>query len=274
MPFSDNLCRCYINKKNGKIIYFGFEFETPWQKSLRKLRNTFRNEYVRKKDKTKNLYFLTLTYANSSVNDALPNDVRLFQNRLKQYNRNKGFHEWNKQMRIGWKMEFDSSGSREFNPHFHLLIESPFRLSLPKIQAWWQKGFVKRDVVQSRKKALVYISKYFSKTTYKHSNYSRNHPKAKLWSKTRNMKTPKTKYRYYGIFYYTFARELARISRIKTLVHHIIEKIKILHSYLIAALNKIDWWRDDQLESCYIEYTKSKLMPVIESYTNYITVES
>lgn len=67
-----------------------------------------------------------------------------------------------------WKIEMDSSGKREINPHFHVICSNPlfkykthFKEFL--LQAW-QNGFIRiKYIRQDTQKLKNYLSKYFTK---------------------------------------------------------------------------------------------------------------
>lgn len=195
--------KVYRDNKGNRIFFNRYDKKID-NYSLRELKR-------RLKANIKWNVFLHLTYSNEFVDTAKANDIRLFMNRLKQFNRNRTreyakynrwwkIHEYyqnrNKDFKYCWKVEFDSSGERDYNPHFHMLIESPFWLSQQKIEKWWSRkdketketnqiGFINMATIDNPKKAKRYVNKYMSKNTKgnkwngRHWGHSRNLPKGK-----------------------------------------------------------------------------------------------
>lgn len=160
--------------------------------------------------------FVHLTYNNEHLDDASSQDIRRLMNKIKQFNRNnlrkyqkresgkyldqvkyprwKKIYEYhrakNQRFVYCWKVEFDSKGVRTWNPHFHILMASPFYLSKSKIKDWWGKGFVEVKGIFDTRTARNYVSKYMSKDTSlikrwdgRHWGHSRNLPKdVKKWT--------------------------------------------------------------------------------------------
>ncbi|MEJ2252178.1 MAG: hypothetical protein P8Y97_21260 [Candidatus Lokiarchaeota archaeon] len=164
---------------------------------------------------------LTLTYNDENVKSACSNHIRKLINNIRQYNRNKlkyynkpryhkirQYYEFrNSQFKYVWKIEFDSSGNRKWNPHFHVLIESPFYLSKSKIESYWNKGYVTLRPIKNREIAKKYVSKYITKKTYviKWSG--------KTYSKSRNIPTKNLRmWDYYGCLDYKDWYKLKKIS--------------------------------------------------------------
>lgn len=96
---------------------------------------------------------VTLTY--SPENQWAASDVRDFLQRVRMWMKRKGWH-----FSYVWVMELMQSGV----PHFHVLIRTPYRATLPKADAvgWWTKGIT--NTVTARN-AVGYLAKYASKGT-------------------------------------------------------------------------------------------------------------
>lgn len=143
---------------------------------------------------------LTLTYNNKNVESASGDDFRKFMNALKQFNRNRVkqyskykrwhairsyFEKRNKNLKYLKRVEFDSEGNREYNPHFHILIDADFYIARKKVQKIWGKGFCTMKRITNPTRAKEYVIKYIMKEL--------PHPKweGKTFSKSRNIKFPK-----------------------------------------------------------------------------------
>lgn len=251
----------FKHKKTGLFVsYYHNEKETNQHRSLRKLKNT-----MRQNKKRFNL-FLTLTYRDEYLETASSDDVRKFINNIKQYTRNrinKG-EENNytayvrrkfKQWKHVWKVEFESSGIRDYNPHFHLLLECPFWLKLKRIQKYWKYGSLHLEAINSEKKAAVYIQKYFSKEQKHFDRWQGRH-----WGKSRNMKNVKSEFEFYMIMEETFAKRLCELGDDPILSGNIAEAIVEEWIAYRATIAKIQikymlWWKDN-------------LKPILQKRTN------
>lgn len=100
--------------------------------------------------------------------------------------------------RYAWKYEIDSQGKREFNPHFHILINCG--LDLKAIQKMWgvtnkkkefeSNGYSYIKRLKNKTQAVQYISKYMSKeSTIKVPIGTRR------YSTSRNVSKQKSKFR-------------------------------------------------------------------------------
>lgn len=188
--------KVYQRYRDRKI--FGFPLNSkPSNYSLRKLKRRLMSN-----KKNWNL-FLHLTYNNNWVDYACGNDIRKLLNNVRQFNRNKlrtvkdkrlreYYIERNKNFKYCWVVETSSTGIRQYNPHFHVLIESPFYLSRKKLQNWWGKGFVSLKTIKNSKKAIEYVLKYMVKGT------KRKQWVGKQWSHSRNLPGDKRTSRYIG----------------------------------------------------------------------------
>lgn len=112
--------------------------------------------------------FLTLTYAGLEcdlpVADALHRDVDVFLKAfLRLYPGASG----------AWRLEFDSKGSRTYNPHFHLIILGVPWVDRGRVRAIWNRvagnpqGSPSTDVggIRSWRGLLHYAAKYVSKVS-------------------------------------------------------------------------------------------------------------
>lgn len=214
---TESTYKIYENIKTGKCIGFlKNQWESPFNRSLRKFRTKLLNSSI------KFNVFITLTYNNQHVESATSDHVRKLINTLKQHNRNKTreyskYPRWrhiaeyyerrNKWFAYAWRCETDSTGVREYNPHFHILIHTPFYIAREKIEKWWSKGFITIRRVKDRKQIKKYIYKYMTKD-------SRSHLwKDRLWSTSRNIKTPPKRWNYIGNLEQDQMERLSDISR-------------------------------------------------------------
>lgn len=194
-----SLVKVYSHHRRQEFIKF---YNTPYtthQYSLRKVKRRLENSTCKWN------YFITLTYAPKFLNQARPEHVKKMFNVLKQGLRNKirmyknGGRKKGKNgkyirnldgtIRIHkprpnmvkkyqyyldnlvhfWKAEFDSTGLREYNPHFHCLIRSDKSLNKKLIEAVWDYGWITIKKIKSLKKAREYVKKYVKKeTNYKY----------------------------------------------------------------------------------------------------------
>ena len=239
------LLNVYQHKQTGQFFSFYNIPEAPAHRSLRILKNTLRHL-----KKYWNL-FLVCTYNDENVSKANSDDMRLFINRVKQFTRNKINKyksilaksslekEKNKffielmetyvrkleNFKYVWKVEFESTGQRQYNPHFHVLLSVPFWLKLKRIQKYWDKGSLHLESIKNTKKASIYVSKYFSKQTENFEQWAGKH-----WSKSRNIKTYKNFCRFVGQMEYSYAKKLSELTKKWELNYYEIRKV----------VN--DWW--------------------------------
>ncbi len=240
--------RVFYNKRKGQYLSYGLMKESREHRSLRLLKNTLRGTA-----KTWNL-FLTLTYDDDHIQNSTSEDFRVFMNNLKQFSRNKKSIKIKtqlKEFKYCRKIEFDSSGEREYNPHFHVLLDSRMWLKASKLRKWWGKGFIRLEKIGSKKKALVYIQKYFSKET---ENFRRW--KGKHFSKSRNLRTGKTEWSFYGFMGTPYAIKLVKMTSEAVLNGYKIKAVLyqwslwvekhfgsgyVFHSYIIACLEEYEY---------------------------------
>lgn len=193
----------YQNRYDGRVIAF-FRKENKYHRSLRLMKKKLRNI-----DNHWNK-FMHLTYDDAHVENASSADFRVFMNRYKQSIRNK-IKRLSKQRFLGpvlaaifqkgldtfkyaWKVEFDSSGEREYNPHFHVLLNSWF---IPKkeIDQHWTFGKITWiQQIYNNAMAQKYVSKYFSKDS-ENEKYT-----GRLYGTSRNVKknTQKSAWQWLG----------------------------------------------------------------------------
>ncbi len=125
--------------------------------------------------------FLTLTYSDDHLTSNFKKDIGLFKKRLAYQltaNKEKFFSEkWDKdwifsgyypvqqKLEMLWRFETNSKGDREYNPHFHCLINVvPFITNKDSVLTdVWNKGFIEIKHVKSLKHLKYYVSKYMSK---------------------------------------------------------------------------------------------------------------
>lgn len=186
--------------------------------------------------------FVHLTYNNEGLQTASGNDIRKLMNKIKQYNRNslrkyqareridnklkyvdkprykrwgKIYDYWkgrNDRFVYCWKIEFDSKGSRTWNPHFHMLLSSPFYISKQKIDEWWGHGFVRVKGIHDQKTAKKYVSKYMSKDTSAITQWQGRH-----FGHSRNLPPDVKNWTYEGIIPLENAFNISKMQREKTL---------------------------------------------------------
>jgi hypothetical protein len=186
----------YQNRHDGRVIAF-FKKESSEMRSLRLMKKKLRNVDIHWNR------FLHLTYDDAHLPNACSNDIRVFFNRYKQLIRNR-IKKLSKQRFLGpvlalifkkginalqyaWKVEFDSSGNRDYNPHFHVLLNSWY---IPKseIDRCWTFGSITWiQGIYSNRMAQKYVSKYFSKKS------DGGTWKGRKWSTSRNVKMDKRK---------------------------------------------------------------------------------
>lgn len=186
------------------------------------------------------------TYNDETVSKANSDDMRKFINNVKQFTRNKinkykkvldkssisrdkieyfkellDSYQWKlENLMYIWKVEFESSGKRDYNPHFHVLMYVPFFLKLKRLQSYWKCGSLHLDSIKNPKKASIYISKYFSKETKEFEQWAGKH-----WSHSRNMKTVRGLCRYIGQMTYEYAKKFVRLTEFWELNHYEIQKL-------------------------------------------------
>lgn len=228
------ILKIYEHKKIVKFAGFPITEYTTHMHSKRKLRRRL------KTSANKWNYFLTLTYSDDYVNSACSNDVRIFMNRLKQIYRNRikkyekagRKHMANKYKRnlelfqYCWSVEFDSSGKRDYNPHFHILIRSGKHLNNKMIyKAWNYKGFTTTKKVSSIQKARLYVSKYMAK-----AKLNSNWQNQRLYGFSRNVSKKEFKqWVYVGIL------EIDDYFKLKLLCKDFLQNAYAIEFYRIKA---------------------------------------
>jgi len=217
-----------IYQKRGNTQLIGFNPFTPYRRyeySMRQLRRRLGSI------KANWNVFLHLTYSNKYVDQANLDHTRKLLNKIRQFYRNrvrmyekggrrKGkdgkyirnndgsikvypprpkmaqkYREKNEKFKFFIKVEFDSSGVRDYHPHYHILIESPSFLSVKFIRRHWKFGrIIKLNRIKNREKAKDYIRKYMSKAA------THNQWKGRIWSHSRNLPVKKdSDWEYIGV---------------------------------------------------------------------------
>ena len=262
----------FKHKTTGQFIYYPtYVPESKEHRSLRILRRsmkTYKNRWN---------IFITLTYSPEYVDDARSDHIRKFLNRFKQKTRNKinkykkdkkydisilnSELEKLKETRFVWKVEFDSTGKREVNPHFHLLLDVKYWLKLKYLHDWWgfytkvegkprvyhSYGNIDFEVIKTSKKAKIYITKYFKKET-KNVDWA-----YRKWGKSRNLKTKiKSDWKFYSVMYTEYALQLSLLTQDDngSLVGYQI--------IIILKKNRAKFVRARKLQLLYFQWFKSK----------------
>lgn len=261
-----SLQKVYVSKSGYRIFFSMYENRSE-NYSLRVLKRRLRQSKIALWN-----VFMHLTYNNENIEAASGQDIRRLMNKIKQYNRNairkyqkrenkkyideprykrwtKIYAYWkgrNQNFVYCWKLEFDSTGVREWNPHFHIIMSSPFYISKQYIQKWWGKGFVEVTGIYDDKKAKRYVTKYFSKDTSKTKRW-----KGKHWGHSRNLPKDIKKWTYEGLIDAEAAYKITKMQKQEILYgYKLAEQLKdirkirpVFHDYSTPGIRK------DQIET-------------------------
>lgn len=234
-----NYQKVYVSK-SGIRIFFSMYDDYSGSYSLRALKRRLKQSKLILWN-----VFIHLTYNNENLPEASGQDIRALMNKIKQYNRNKlrkyqlreggkyvdkpryrrwaGIYEYwskrNERFVYCWKIEFDSSGVRKWNPHFHLLCASPFYLSKQKILEWWGNGFVEVKGIHDTEVAKKYVTKYMSKDTSLVKSWKGRH-----WGHSRNLPKDVKTWTFEGIIPLQNAFKIQRMQKQKVLYGYELEK--------------------------------------------------
>ena len=154
LPFDEP--KTYIilqHKETGKQI--SIERKSNYNRSRARMVKRIKNALK------KGIHFrlmITLTYDDIHIKET-KNDIRRFLNRMKTYYRKMCP---GKKIEYFWAFGTESDGERNYNPHYHVIVDTNF-ISIKRIESWWEQGFVQYEKLNSREKALNYVGKYIAK---------------------------------------------------------------------------------------------------------------
>lgn len=152
--------------------------------------------------------FITLTYSDDHLQSNYKKDIGLFKKRLAYQltvNQDAFFSEkWDKNfifssyypegqtLQMLWRFETNSKGDREYNPHFHCVINViPFITNKDSILTnVWKKGFIEIKHIKNLKHLKYYVSKYMSKDEGLSVSGKQRH-----WSNTKEFRKRTSQYR-------------------------------------------------------------------------------
>lgn len=151
----------YKNKETKEYICYPDMFDLPILKrrSIRIKQKIMYNSGLAKK-------FITLTYNDKHLISDYKNDIHLFIKRLKYYlttKRKNSIFSILPGLEYCWKFETNSIGQRDFNPHFHVILNLKSFLHEPRVRLMWGKGFVRLNQITGKRDLVKYVSKYMAK---------------------------------------------------------------------------------------------------------------
>lgn len=122
---------------------------------LRYKANTWIHRSVKERSKWDRAWFITLTYANTESYDY--NNVKKYLKMLRKRIRAKG-------IRIAYIVtdETDSSRTRDYNPHHHMVVYGPDNLKYRDFDKLWSYGHRKLSLLENR--SASYVAKYLTKS--------------------------------------------------------------------------------------------------------------